>query len=76
MRQNIVAGNWKMNKTLQEGVELAKELDTILAAKTPNCKVVVGVPATHITEVVKTVNAEKIGVAAQNCADKESYNFV
>jgi len=72
MRQNIVAGNWKMNKTLQEGVELAKELDTILAAKTPNCKVVVGVPATHITEVVKTVNAEKIGVAAQNCADKES----
>jgi triosephosphate isomerase len=72
MRQNIVAGNWKMNKTLQEGVELATELNNILAAKTPNCKVVVGVPATHITEVVKTVDAAKISVAAQNCADKES----
>jgi triosephosphate isomerase len=72
MRQNIVAGNWKMNKTLQEGVELATELNNILAAKTPNCKVVVGVPATHITEVVKAVDAAKISVAAQNCADKES----
>lgn len=72
MRQNIVAGNWKMNKTLQEGVELANELNSILASKTPNCKVVIGVPAIHITEVVKTVDAKKIGVAAQNCADKES----
>ncbi|MCW3807248.1 triose-phosphate isomerase [Plebeiibacterium marinum] len=72
MRQNIVAGNWKMNKTLQEGVELASELKSILASKTPNCKVIVGVPATHITEVVKTVDADKVAVAAQNCADKES----
>ena len=24
MRKNIVAGNWKMNKTLQEGIALAK----------------------------------------------------
>ena len=27
MRKNIVAGNWKMNTTLQEGLELAKGLD-------------------------------------------------
>ena len=27
MRKNIVAGNWKMNKTLQEGIALAKELN-------------------------------------------------
>lgn len=72
MRQNIVAGNWKMNKTLQEGVALASELNKILATKTLNCGVVIGVPATHITEVVKAVDAKKIGVAAQNCANKES----
>ncbi|SMO41132.1 triosephosphate isomerase [Saccharicrinis carchari] len=72
MRQNIVAGNWKMNKTLQEGVALASELNKILASKKPNCDVVIGVPATHITEVVKTVDKNKIGVAAQNCANKES----
>jgi len=72
MRQNIVAGNWKMNMTVQEGVALATELNTILASKKANCGVVVGVPATHITEVVKAVDAEKVGVAAQNCADKVS----
>ena len=31
MRKNIVAGNWKMNKTLQEGIALAKELNEALA---------------------------------------------
>ncbi|WP_066633087.1 triose-phosphate isomerase [Labilibacter marinus] len=72
MRQNIVAGNWKLNTTLQEGVKLATELNEILASKTINCGVVVGVPSTHITEVVKAVDAGKIGVAAQNCADQES----
>ena len=25
MRKNIVAGNWKMNKNLQEGIALAKD---------------------------------------------------
>ena len=27
MRKNIVAGNWKMNKTLQEGIALAKRTE-------------------------------------------------
>jgi triosephosphate isomerase (TIM) len=72
MRQNIVAGNWKMNKTLQEGVELAKEVNSLVAAIEPKCAVVLGVPATHITEVVKTVDNKKVCVAAQNCADKVS----
>ena len=30
MRKNIVAGNWKMNKNLQEGIALAKELNEAL----------------------------------------------
>ena len=37
MRKNIVAGNWKMNKTLQEGIALAKELNEALANEKPNC---------------------------------------
>ena len=37
MRKNIVAGNWKMNKNLQEGIALAKELNEALAADKPNC---------------------------------------
>lgn len=72
MRKNIVAGNWKMNKNLQEGVELAKELNEALKNKTVNCDVVIGTPFIHLASVANAVNTNKIGVAAQNCADKES----
>ncbi len=72
MRKNIVAGNWKMNKTLQEGVALAKELNEVLASKTPKCDVVIGTPFIHLATVAATVDTKKIGVAAQNCANKES----
>jgi len=69
MRKNIVAGNWKMNMTLQEGVALAKELNDILAAKTVNCDVVIGTPFIHLASVAAVVDSAKLGVAAENCAD-------
>src|SRR5690554_5178173 len=72
MRKNIVAGNWKMNKNLQEGVEFAKELNEALKGKTLNCDVVVGTPFIHLASVVENVDSDKIGVAAQNCAEKDS----
>ena len=46
MRKNIVAGNWKMNTTLAEGLALAKGLDEALKGKTPNCDVIIGTPFT------------------------------
>jgi triosephosphate isomerase len=72
MRKNIVAGNWKMNKNLQEGVELAKELNEALKNKIVNCDVVIGTPFIHLASVANSVDTHRIGVAAQNCADKES----
>jgi triosephosphate isomerase len=72
MRKNIVAGNWKMNKTLQEGLALAEELNGALKGVTPNCDVVIGTPFIHLASVVAAIDTNKIGVAAQNCADKES----
>lgn len=72
MRKNIVAGNWKMNKTLQEGLALATELNDVLASATPNCEVVVGTPFIHLASVASAVDTSKIHVAAQNCADKVS----
>ncbi len=72
MRKNIVAGNWKMNKTLSEGLELAKDVNSRVSSITPNCEIVLGTPFIHITEVVKTVDSKKISVAAQNSADKVS----
>jgi len=72
MRKNIVAGNWKMNKTLQEGLALAIELNDALAGSTPNCDVVIGTPAIHLASVAAAIDTTRIGVAAQNCANKES----
>ena len=70
MRKNIVAGNWKMNKTLQEGIALAKELNEALAADKPNCDVVICTPFIHLASVTPIVDAAVIGVGAENCADK------
>ena len=72
MRKNIVAGNWKMNKTLQEGVELAKQVEAALNERTPNCDVIIGTPFIHLATVAATVDTKKLGVSAENCADKAS----
>ena len=72
MRKKIVAGNWKMNKTLQEGIELAKELNEVLSADKPHCDVVICTPFIHLASVVPVVNKDIIGVGAENCADKAS----
>lgn len=75
MRKKIVAGNWKMNKNLQEGLALAKELNEALKNKTVNCDVIIGTPFIHLANTAEVVDAAKIGVAAQNCANKESGAF-
>ena len=69
MRKNIVAGNWKMNTTVPEGVKLAKEVNAALEGITAKCDVVIGVPFTHLT-AVKAVIGDKLGLSAENCADK------
>ena len=69
MRQKIVAGNWKCNTTLQEGVELAKAVNNLVVNEgAKDVTVVLGTPFTHIVKVVETVDANRVGVAAQNCA--------
>ena len=57
MRKNIVAGNWKMNKNLQEGIALAKELNEALTADKPNCDVVICTPFIHLASVTPSVDA-------------------
>ncbi len=69
MRKKIVAGNWKCNTTLQEGVQLAKSVNDLVAKEgAADVVVVLGTPFTHITSVVSAVDTNRIGVAAQNCA--------
>ena len=70
-RKKIVAGNWKMNLNLQEGVALATELNEALTADKPNCDVVICTPFIHLASVANVLDANIIGLGAENCADKE-----
>jgi len=72
MRKKIVAGNWKMNMTLQEGLALAEELNVMLAAEKPACDVVIGTPFIHLAKVSEVIDRNLIGLSAQNCAYKAS----
>ncbi|MFI3240445.1 MAG: triose-phosphate isomerase [Bacteroidales bacterium] len=72
MRKNIVAGNWKMNTTVAEGVELAKGVSELLKDFTPNCQAIVGVPFTHLTSVAAEIDNCKVKLSAENCADKKA----
>ena len=70
MRKKIVAGNWKMNMNLQEGISLAKELNEVLAADKPNCGVIICTPFIHLASVAGLIDSNVIGLGAENCADK------
>ena len=75
MRKKIVAGNWKMNMNLQDGVALAKELNDTLTAEKPNCDVVICTPFIHLATIAQFLNQEVVGLGAENCADKEKGAF-
>ncbi len=71
MRKKIVAGNWKMNMNLQDGVALAKEINEALVADKPNCGVIICTPFIHLASVAQVLDASVVGLGAENCADKE-----
>ncbi|HBC22502.1 MAG TPA: triose-phosphate isomerase [Porphyromonadaceae bacterium] len=71
MRKNIVAGNWKMNTTVAEGVQLAQDVDRLVKGKEINCGVIVCTPFTHLTSVAEALKGSKIRVGAENCARHE-----
>lgn len=72
MAKKIVAGNWKMNKNLQEGIELAQGLKDALAADKPNCEVIICTPFIHLAKVSDLIDHATIKLGAENCADKAS----
>ena len=75
MRKKIVAGNWKMNMTLQDGIALAKELSDTLTKEKPHCDVVICTPFIHLASVAAIINKDVMGLGAENCADKEKGAF-
>lgn len=70
MRKNIVAGNWKMNTTLEEGVELASQVNDLLKSRKPNCEVIICVPFTHLVSINGIID-EPLKLGAENCSRHE-----
>ncbi len=68
MRKLIVAGNWKMNKSLQEGIELAKAVNEKVNGQ--KALVVLCTPFIHLTEVKKAITKSTLFLGAQNCSSK------
>lgn len=65
MRKKIVAGNWKMNKTLGESKELIKGLQEAIPSET-KAEVIITPPFTNLYTAVEELKGSNIKVAAQN----------
>ncbi|MBE6754167.1 MAG: triose-phosphate isomerase [Ruminococcaceae bacterium] len=72
-RVNVVAGNWKMNKTPAETTALIEELKPLVADAT--CGVICCVPYTDIPAAVAAAKGSNIHIGAQNCHWAESGAF-
>ncbi len=70
MRKKIVAGNWKMNTTPEQGVQLVKDILKNLGQSCTSANYIVCPPYTHLSEVVKIARGTAVQVGAQNCAEE------
>lgn len=70
MRKKIVAGNWKMNKTPKEALELVELLKD--KVNTDKVDVVFCVPAVDLIPVLDAVKGTNIAIGAQNMFYEES----
>jgi triosephosphate isomerase len=70
MRKKIVAGNWKMNTLLKDGMELAKAVEKLEKDKQSDALLIIAPPYTHLSRVNDLIDNVKL--AAQNCASEES----
>jgi len=71
MRRAVIAGNWKMYKTIAEAVEFVGKLRP-LVEQADHCEVVVAPPFTALRAVAEAVKGSRIAVAAQDVHwDKE-----
>jgi len=71
MRKKIVAGNWKMNTTVPEGIELAKAVVAKAGEVPADVKLIIATPFTHLYPIAEVVKGTVVSLSAENCADKE-----
>lgn len=74
MRKKIVAGNWKMNTSVEEGILLAKQISFLTKDLENGVEVIIAPPFIHLAGVSQVLKNEggKVHLSAQNCADQLS----
>src|ERR671917_1484922 len=72
MRKPVIAGNWKMYKTVSESVETALALKP-LVANANHCEVVIAPVFTALKSVADRLEGSNIQVAAQNCSTETKH---
>jgi len=73
MRKKIVAGNWKMNMDLAEGLKLASSIDKYFNEKPSNkATVILCTPFIHLAGANEILKHGKVALGAQNCASEAS----
>ncbi len=73
LRPAVIAGNWKMNKTPKEAVELINGIKPLV--KDADCDVVVCTPYVDLAAAVETVKGSNIKVGAENVHFEQSGAF-
>jgi triosephosphate isomerase len=66
MRRPLIAGNWKMYKTVPEALALARGVREGLAAQPASCEVLVAPPFTALHAVAEALRGSTVRLAAQN----------
>lgn len=72
MRNKIVAGNWKMNMELADGLKFAEAIDIYFKSKPSKAEVILCTPYIHLAGVSEILKESKVRLGAQNCASEPS----
>lgn len=72
MRRKLIAGNWKMNGLLADGVSLASQVAELAKPRSHKCDLLICPPFTLLIEAVRTVAGSPVAVGGQDCHAKLS----
>jgi len=69
MRKNIIAGNWKSNKTISQAIVLAEEVKALAAQIQTEAEIILGAPSLYLIPLKKVLGADsKVKLSAQNAS--------